>query len=352
MVNKKNINIDFKINIRHQLSKETLDYLADENSKLEWDIRGIAGHKTATAEELERFKKSKQKTADFVKSEEGLEVIKEFSKECIAVYTQLLYNKGFANEYLEGKKIIFVAGAVRTGGTHLASNIMESFDMKIEDYALSMIHDNFPKYIYLYRWSEIDVFQALLFEISQFLVWAKREFKDKPIIVKKRTAFTHALPFLYNIFGDNAEYIVTVRHPIPSGYSIAKKANYKIDEKLGLPLWKEMAITRCKASEEEFDQMNCMERFLIYWQICYEDVIRSLSPKQKIQIVNYDEESNDYIIKTIADKYNGENILSGFTPISRDYADVISEEKVSKAIEEVREMWRVHGLDFPNLEIR
>lgn len=348
----KNINIKFNINIEHQLNKYIISYLANVDTSLQWNMRGIAGHKIPTQKELNELRELNQKVESFSQSTEGVEGIRNFSKECIEIYGKLLCNQELIHNYLEGKKIIFVAGAVRTGGTHLVSKMLESFDMKIEDYSFSMIHDDFPNYTCLYRWNEITMSQGLLFEMAQFLVWAKHAFKDKNIIIKKRDGFVHSLPFLYNIFSDNADYIVTVRHPIPSGFSIAKKANLKIDDQVGLPLWKSMALSRNKASEEEFDKMNCMERFLIYWQICYEDVVRCINPKQRINIVTYDEKSNNSIIEEMAKKHNGKAVDAGFKAIDREYPIVMSEQKVEDTIENVRKLWKVNGFEFPNLEIR
>lgn len=124
----KNINIKFNTNIEHQLNKCILPYLANVDTRLQWNIRGIAGHKVPAQEELNELKELYQKVESFSQTKEGVEIIRNFSKECIEVYSKLLCNQGWVNDYLENKKIIFIAGAVRTGGTHLVSKMMESFN--------------------------------------------------------------------------------------------------------------------------------------------------------------------------------------------------------------------------------
>jgi len=51
----------------------------------------------------------------------------------------------------------------------------------------------------------------LLFEICQFLVWAKRETGKH--VVQKRIAAGLAIPYLDAIFGERAQYLITLRHP-------------------------------------------------------------------------------------------------------------------------------------------
>ncbi|SPF36612.1 hypothetical protein SBF1_1640004 [Candidatus Desulfosporosinus infrequens] len=348
----KEINVNIKLDLLVPINQHSLYYLAGVKPNVEWNLRTIAAHKISSQEELIELELQKEQAAKYINTPEGMQQVTKFVEECVSVFNFLEHDPQSAVDYLEGKKIIFVAGAMRTGGTFLTSKLFEVFDMRLEDFNLHMVHDTIPN-MPLSLPNSAKGLHPFLFGLAQLIVWIKREFKNSHIAIKKRTSFEYYLPLLYNIFGDNAEYILTIRHPIPSGFSMAKKEGLEVNSHCSPAWWYELIENKKGVSGRTWDKLNCIERFAMYWQICYEAVAKNHNYKQKIKVVPYDKQSYQDLISFVAYKYHGNDvILDDFFANTKEYKGTWSRDYIDNILEQVNYHWELSGLKFPILELK
>ncbi|SPF51741.1 hypothetical protein SBF1_5330003 [Candidatus Desulfosporosinus infrequens] len=348
----KEINVNIKSDLTVRLNPQTLYYIAGVKSNLEWKLRTIPAHKIASQEELIELEIQKEQSERYFNTQEGMLDAQKFAEECAGIYNFLQHDPHRVIDYLQGRKIIFIAGAMRTGGTFLTSKLFEIFDMKLQDFNLHMVHDTIPNMPISFP-NKLNEMLSFLFELAQVIVWIKREFHGSNIAIKKRSSFEFDLPFLYNIFGDNAEYILTIRHPIPSAFSMANKEGIDVYSHCS-PDWM-YDLIQCKKglSKSIWDKLTYIERFTMYWQICYEAVAKNRNYEQSIKVVPYNKQSYQDLISFIAYKYRGNDvILDDFFVNTKDYQGSWSRDYIDNIIEQVKYHWNLSGLEFPILEVK
>ncbi|TFB24374.1 hypothetical protein E3U55_02415 [Filobacillus milosensis] len=349
----KTINLDISTKVSVKLNEPILNYLGGVNPKTEWEERTIAAHKIPSKEIRDKLKAEKQKAEEYIHTQEGATKVKEFATETTNLFNKMLGNPGYALEYIGNKRFVFIGGAMRTGGTFLEQKLFNLFDLNIKEYNLHIVHDTLPNGVAIRHMHRPPNYYLVLFEIAEFLVWAKREFKNSSIIIKKRSSFETILPFLYSIFGDQASYLITVRHPIPSGYSMAKKRGFKIDAHDSPDWWEKFVRSNDPITESDWNKLNYIERFIKYWQCSYELVAKNRTYNQNIDIVTYDQLSFEETLNNISKKYNGHEVdMTDFNLIERHYNKAWSADVLGESIERVRRQWSISGLEFPELELK
>ena len=185
-------------------------------------------------------------------------------------------DRSVTGKYLDGKKFYFVSGIMRSGGTYIFQEVGSCLGIEWNKLSFPMSHDAIPTYKLLKEYHKPEAFMPLLFEICQFLVWVRRETGDAPYVVQKRIAYAHAIPFLESIFGERAEYLITIRHPGSSCTSFAEMEG--IDEESVPPQspngWKSTVLTR-NPFIRDWDRLDFRHRYLMFWRTYYMDVVRS-----------------------------------------------------------------------------
>ncbi|GAB6100061.1 hypothetical protein JCM16358_19400 [Halanaerocella petrolearia] len=328
-----------------------MDYVGEVDPILEWEARGISAHNQQEKAEL---KQQRRNAKQLLSTEQGQKKINSFLQECSTIFHKLLYeDKIWLEDYFSEKRFIFVIGAMRTAGTYLYTELSKIRNIDWKNLSIKMTHDSIPTYGYLEGWEKPNRWLPLMFEMAQFLTWAKRECSEQNVIIQKRIAYGHALPVLNNLFGDKASYVITVRHPGAIAKSFQKMEGIDMKNTLEPPLWKEMAKQRKGISYSEWEKLSYNERILIYWQIYYEDVVKYGLPEGNITVLGYGKEEYEGFLSDFADKNNNkEYTLTKFNVSDKQYSDFWDSEQVNEIINQVKLWWQIHGFEFPEVELR
>ena len=331
------------------LHQATLNYIGGVEPALEWETRGI---RKKNKKRNIKLKKQRRQVDQFLNTKEGKEKLQSFLEECSMVYHNLLSDKEWISDYLENKKIIFVIGAMRTAGTYLYTELCKIMNINWENLNLKMTHDNIPTYAYLTYWEKPSSWLPLIFEMAQFLAWAKRECMGQEAIVQKRIAYGHAIPVLDNLFGDNAEYIITVRHPGAIAESFKELEDINMKTKKEPNGWKHFVEDRKGISKTEWEELSYNEMVLVYWQVYYEDVVKYGLPEGNITVLGYGQEEYEGFLKGFAQNRNKDYKPNEFKVSDRRYDDFWYSDQVKEVINQVELWWQIHGLEFPELELK
>lgn len=329
----------------------TVHYLGGVDPKLQWEVRGVSGH-DANPELIDTLQVQKdQAIVNLMTTPEGQKKTRDFALECISLMEGFM-SKGsdFITDYLGKRDYKFVLGAMRTGGTYIYKGISEIHGHKWDSMALEMVHDSIPEYQFVSEYFKPNIYFRLLFDMAQFLAWAKREV-DSPTVIQKRIAYAHALPFLNTMFGRDAEYIVTVRDPVNIAYSFANILNMDpFDPNFKAPsLWASYVTSSgFRMSREEWDALSYFQKVLYYWSCYYSDVSNSIGFADQVKLVGFGSGLSDFLEKE-AKKAGVEQTFDTFNCQEKTPNNEIDEFEYNKIFSTVKTRCETNGLIFPNI---
>lgn len=279
--------------------------------------------------------------------------MQSFLEDCNMFFHRIMSEDNmWINDYFGDKDFIFVIGAMRTAGTYLYTELSNILNINWKKLNMKMTHDSIPTDIYLAYWNEVSNWIPLMFEMSQFLSWVNRECLNQENIIQKRIAYGHSIPILDNLFGDNAEYIITVRHPGAIAESFKQMENIDMETRMEPAEWKVLAQKRKNISKCEWEKLSYNERFLVYWQVYYEDVAKYGVPDGNVTVLCYGQEEYEGFLKEFAQRNNKEYNPDEFKITKREYDDFWCSDQVNEVINQVDLWWQIHGFDFPDLELK
>lgn len=333
--------IGMNANLKLSISDATLDYIGGIEPALEWEGRGISGK---NQKELRELKINRIQAKKKLASDQGTEELNAFLSEAGDVFMKLITgDKEFIRSYLENKKIYFIIGAMRTGGTYLFTELCNIHEIDWENKSLKMVHDTIPRYNYCFDWEQPNQWHNLLFELSQYLVWVKRECMDDDIIIKKRFSLGHVIKLLQMIFGDLAKFIITYRRPRDISISFRKMEEIDMKKRGEPPLWKYFARKRKDIDFDQWAELSYNERLLIFWEMYYEDLLSQITDAMDIVFLTYGKEDYETFLKQEIEKNHTPYEIDKFNVYPKEYDEFWKKKETLERIEKIERLIRIKG---------
>ncbi|MGD9807061.1 MAG: hypothetical protein AB7E76_04400 [Deferribacterales bacterium] len=306
----------------------TLEYIAGIDPKETW--------MPVSSEDFdnEKYEALRTKHMEILKEKEPTkefqDKLKSMMDETIKLYQAIIGGKGdVIKPYIEGRSFNFILGMPRTGGTTLYQGLSDAFEWPWEKLLLSMTHNYMPngRFSVQQPGSEYDMgwrlpwnFNSLLFELCQFLVYVNNEAPDSEHVFLKSTALSYAVKFLNFLFGDRANYFVTVRHP---------------------------GAVVMSSGEETITREDHMQNMVI-WTNLYSSILRECRPMGRVRVVQYGENLTEVINTALERKeagYRAEN--TAFFEYEDYDKEFYETETVQDMFNYVKASWKLFDLDFP-----
>jgi hypothetical protein len=350
-----NIAINWK-GFKLPLHKASVYYLGGVDPNLQWEVRGISGHSSGKdpANKAKLNEQIRKVTAKLTGDAKTHQRTKTFIND-VCQLTEGLMAKGpqCLQNYLGNKKFKFIIGAMRTGGTYLYKELCQVYGQPWSSLNLEMTHDSIPSYNCLSFNHYPNSFLVLIFEMAQFFVWVKREIPGD-IVVQKRIAYAHALPFLNALLGKNAEYILTLRHPVPLGYSFAKlegqdpwSPNCKEP-----PGWYGLVTSGGKQmTKAQWHKLSYFKKVLLYWERYYMDVAEAGPFKDNLSLVQFGKPTENFIRQRSRTCRQKEVFIEPFQAQEKELAGELTMDEIESTMASVRERWNSHGLSLPEMNL-
>jgi len=326
-VNPRTVNMTTTMEV--PIAKGTIEYIAGVNPVESWApvlVEGMddKGQREIAQKNLEIVKAAEQ-------TKEYHEKLHDFMQETVKLFQAVTKRDADAlRPYTAGKKFNFVLGMPRTGGTTVYNAMSSAYGWPWERLLLSMTHNSMPNAIFIQQnpFSEFDMgwrlpwnFNNALFELCQFLVYVNREAQDCENVFLKSSALSFGVKLLNFLFGNQARYIVTVRHP--------------------------GAITLTSGLEGEVTREKHMETMSM-WGNLYSSIVRDCRPLGEIIVVEYGEKMTGFINKVFEKTRYGsraeETSFFEFEDYDKEFYD---SDSVRKVFEYVKNSWKLFDLDFP-----
>jgi len=328
-LNPRTINMSTRLNI--PLALGTMEYIAGIDPKETW----LPVSKDDM--DMDEFDKVREKHMEQIRiqeqSKEYQEKLQGFTQECIALYQGIVEgNSDAVKPYTQGRTFNFILGMPRTGGTTLYQALSEAYGWPWEKLLLSMTHNFMPngRYCLENPASEFDMgwrlphnFQCLVFELCQFLVYINNEAQDSEHIFLKSTALSYAVKFLNYMFGQNANYFITVRHP--------------------------GAVT-LTSGDEEITREHHMQN-MATWTNLYSSIIRDCRPAGRLRPVLYGSGMTDVINAAFEQMKIGERLEeTHFFEYENFDKEFYESDGTKQMFDYVKASWKLFDLDFPEID--
>jgi len=284
--------------------------------------------------DLEQFEKLRSVHMDIIKDKEGTkefqDKLKGFLEESMKLFQAIMSGKGeIIKPYVQGRTFNFVLGMPRTGGTTVYQALSDANGWPWEKLLLSMTHNFMPNGAHVLRdpSSEFDMgwrlpfnFTSVLFELSQFLVYINNEAPDCEQVFLKSTVLSYAVKLLNYIFGDKANYFITVRHPGA------------------------VVLTGDKEDVTREDHIANMAM----WTNLYSSIMRECRPLGNVKVIEYGQGMTDAINATFAKNKTGERVEETAFFEFEDYdKEFYESESVQRMFEYVKDSWKLFDAEFP-----
>ncbi|WP_018249188.1 hypothetical protein [Orenia marismortui] len=336
------ISFNNEFNIQLLIHSGVIEYIGGFDPDEMWEARGLAGHKgeefQATMERWSQLGKEKLKNDSKFQRELAI-----FINEVLELFNAIINKQDdIVNKYIGRKEFHFIIGMNRTGGTYLQSEVSRAFDWPMQKMIKSLVHDGIPYPMFIkgdkhnrvyvesnLAWRRPENYYNFIFQLSQFLVYINQVAKDKKKVVLKNVRFSHSISLLDRIFGDSANYLITVRHPAAIGFSLFEntlKSSYN-----------DVTID---------DAPMALVNYLIKWKNTYTEILRDGLPKGEITPILFSE--MDMFLVDFFKKHGFDSEPSGLriTPRNYDY-DCWDGKEVNDIMNQIEKLWSFYGLDFP-----
>lgn len=284
------------------------------DEKVMQDIRKKHGEMIKEAEPTKEFK----------------EKMESFVNESIKLFQALMSgNSDAIRPYTAGKTFHFILGMPRTGGTTIYTGISQAYGWPWDNLLLSMTHNFMPNAIFIQQnpHTEYDMgwrlpwnFNNVVFELCQFLVYINRETPDSEHVFLKSTPLSFAVKLLNYLFGEKAEYIVTVRHP--------------------------GAVALTAGTGKEITREDHIQT-LSMWANLYSSILRECRPVGKVRTVQYGEEMTEFLNNEFEAHRTGIRLEDTHFFEFEDYDKEFYDSKnVQDLLQYVKNSWALFDLDF------
>ena len=282
-------------------------------------------------------------------------------------------NYPLVRSYAENIRFAFVIGYPRSGGSYLTKELLRSINLDHTRVSEALAHDGFPELRDIwYDWEGDRPYfhlQGAMFQVAEFLVIANLYYQLKTcrqaegtwIAPKKMHKIVNWAGSFKMLLGQGrADYLVTLRHPLPTAISAAEKSGGMPGERLFPAASPRSAIERWVLNDlvllgwsmPEIAAMSYFDAVRVSWSHFHGRMATSglfLGNRDEIRLLPYSRDSLEGVVRDYrsrcANPAPPEPVL--IHAKSDDYPDW--QDRGDQAVADMARHWTALGLTFPTL---
>ncbi|OGA68993.1 MAG: hypothetical protein A3G81_08325 [Betaproteobacteria bacterium RIFCSPLOWO2_12_FULL_65_14] len=263
----------------------------------------------------------------------------------------------------ERYKFICVVGVPRHGGSYLTKELFRALGIDYRTVPNVIAHDGFPDASPFDFAQGYNAYTNMMQNMAEYLAMVEeyfadsRLFRNRVVVPKKATKAAYHGAFFERALGPEAEYIVTLRHPVPACISTYEKST-------GLPPSGRFAV---RGNIEEwvrrdnvytgvrenavFDQ-DYFELFLRYWEhYHYNLVLTGLRRNASWTLATYGRERFEGLAQELHARFRSMQRPEAFQVFDSRSRHPEWMKKAEPVVLRVRDVWRTTGIEFPLDEV-
>ncbi|MBC2732575.1 hypothetical protein [Thiobacillus sp.] len=262
-------------------------------------------------------------------------------------------------------KFIVIVGAPRSGGSYLTKVLFSALGKDVNKVSATIAHDGFPELAPFFMAKGFNVHTIMAQRMGEYLAMVELYFEksaprgSRVIVPKKASKAAYQGAFLNSVLGNATEYIVTVRHPIPSCVSTYEKSgglpeHGKFATRSAIEIWaaRDYLFTAGDGEAAGLLNKDYFDVYLRFWeQYHYSLALSGLSANKNWTVVPYTETAMMEAARGINERFNAGEHAERFVAFDKRSRHPEWHEAAERAVERVRDVWASVGLAFPFEEI-
>lgn len=261
-------------------------------------------------------------------------------------------------------RFFFVIGVPRTGGTYLVKQLFRATDYDYHNVPNSVAHDGLPHLSEAVFGPKGNSRTIGLQQIAEYLTMVeiffgghKKLHSGGILVPKKFPKAVYDFNLVKEVFGANAEYLITLRHPLsvcksimdksggmPAGGKFSLRSNI---EQWVCDDWVQQGVPRDKVLN--MDYVKCI---LGYWKHYHFQMAMSGLPRlPKASVVPFGEESMTGKAVELYARFGLDMEPETFKKSTPPLFSGEDEKEAERTIEEVAAFWKVLDMEFPTAAI-
>jgi len=275
--------------------------------------------------------------------------------------------------YMQAIRFAFVIGYPRSGGSYLTKELLRSIGLDHTRVSEALAHDGFPELREIwYDWNGDRPYfhlQDSVFQAAEFLVisnlWYQKKTQRHPhghwFAPKKMHKLVNwGGSFKMLLGAGKADYLVTIRDPLPTAISIYEKSGGLPEDRLFPVKASRSAIERWIVTDlmllgyaaEEIAEMPYFDAVQVSWSNFHARLATSglfLGDRSEIRLLAYGQE----VLEETSREYRAQNLRTEpAEPVlihdkAAEHPDWAARSLI--AVEAMTQLWRSLGLTFPVL---
>jgi len=277
--------------------------------------------------------------------------------------------------YLADVRFAFVVGYPRSGGSYVTKELLRTVGLDHTSVSEALAHDGFPEIRDIwYDWAGDKPYfhlQTSIFQTAEFLVISrlyyqaktKRHGDDAWLIPKKMHKFVNWAGSFKMLLGQgHSDYLVTLRHPLPTAISAWTKSGglpadglFPIAQpRSAIEHWIVSDLMMSGVTATEIAQMSYFEAVNASWSRFHAAMATSglfLGDRNEVKLLPYGPEALEGVVAAYRMRYGNPDTPEAV--LIRAVADDYSDWKASgdAAVAAMSALWTSLGLTFPTLTL-
>lgn len=255
-----------------------------------------------------------------------------------------------------------VVGCPRHGGSYLTKALFRALGHVPDQVPDFIAHDGFPDSSPFGDFGQgFNSFSQMQFQAAEYLAMVEIFFGDNPrhdgkiVVPKKATKAAYNGGFFSLLFGEDAEYLITLRHPLAACISTYEKSG-------GLPAlgrfarrgniehwaWRDLGVMGVAPAEAE--QIGYFDAYLGYWTYYHRQLADTglAACRDRWQVVAYGRERLMSLADGLNRRYGGKADAEDFFVSSKVDRHPDWQEAAATALRHLGATWKSRGLPFPS----
>lgn len=260
-------------------------------------------------------------------------------------------------------RFILVIGCPRHGGTYLTKQLFRALGQDPTKVPAVIAHDGFPNATPFSFGDGYNSHTTMLLQTAEYLAMVEDWFAGRPafdgkiIVPKKATKAAYQGGFFRTVFGEDAEYLITLRHPLAACISTYEKsgglpANGLFCARSNIEFWAERDLLTGGTTQQQAQQLRYIDAYLGYWRYYHQQLAGSgLARDQQWRVVAY---GRDRLMQLAADL----NRRFGAAGPVEDFQARLKLERhrdwigaADDALHQMEAIWNAQGLPFPKAQL-
>lgn len=255
-------------------------------------------------------------------------------------------------------RFIVVVGCPRHGGTYLTKQLFRSIGMDADAVPNIIAHDGFPDATPFHFGDRYNSHTNMLQQSAEYLAMVEDYFGAQPasgkiVVPKKATKAVYQGGFFRTLFGPDAEYIITLRHPLAACISTYEKsgglaANGLFQARSNIEEWAQRDLITGGTPAGRVAAMDYFEAYARYWTFYHQQLATTgLAREQKWTVVPYGKARLMGLAQTLAGRLGRSDPVEDFHAKRKLDRHPTWLSRADTALHQIGTQWCQQGLEFP-----